>query len=128
MGQYIIPDSEANGKGHHFSYSFRNLVEMRLQEELGRFGVPQKRIQKYIADLKGSRGQWLEESGQDGWVILDGAFRWAAGNDLGDAIKNLTHAMNVTSLIAVDVGKIKQALRLSQEREIIETEASILEA
>lgn len=115
MGQYLIPDNEANGKGHHFEYSFRNLVEMRLQEELGRFGVPQKRIQKYIEDLRASKWQWLDYNGQDGIVILDSVYRWAAGSTVEEALKNLSHTMTVTSFIAVDVGLIKQAIRTRME-------------
>lgn len=116
-GQVIEPDFPANGKGHRALYSFRNLVEIRLTECLGKFGIPQKRIQKYIEDLRKSRGQWLEYDGADGYVVLDNLWRWSAGHEIADAIKVLRETgIPPTGIISIDIGTIKRALRTEMEK------------
>lgn len=114
LGQVIAPERPAYGKGHRAGYSFRNLVEMRLAEELARFGVPQKRTQHYIESLRRSWGKWLEEDGSAGWVVLDDQ-EWGAGSTVDMALQTLERSRPVGAFLAVDLRKIKESLRANME-------------
>lgn len=123
VGQYIDPDVPANGKGYRALYSFRNLVEMRLSDYLARFGVPQKRIQKYVIDLRKSQLGWLEENGpDDGYLVLDNLWRWAAGSTVEEIIANLSLKISPVGMIVVNIGAIKRALKMSLENSTVEGE------
>lgn len=111
MGQVIIPDVPSDGRGYKSMYSFRNMVEMRLGEELSNIGVPWKRIYKYIEELRKSHGRWLEEDGLDGWLVLDRFWKWGAGTTLDMAIISVFKDRSQDVLVAVNVGMIKRALR-----------------
>lgn len=119
VGQYIAPEVPGNGKGHHALYSFRNLIEMRISEYLGKFGVPQKRIQKYIADLRSSKHGWLEEDGPEGLIALDDTWEWAAGSDMDSIMTTLSQRKVPVGIIIVNLGAIKRALRMSLESSTI---------
>lgn len=124
IGQLIEAEVPGNGKGNHSLYSFRNLVEVRLVEYLGKFGIPQKRIQKYIEDLRKSNARWLEEYGADGWIVLDNLWRWGAGETIQDAISALkVTGLTPIGLISINLGAIKRSLRLSIERNTVFPEA-----
>lgn len=110
MGQIIMPDGPANGSGHRAKYSFRNVLEMAIAERLMNFGVPQKRIQRYLEALRKAHNHWLEMKGPDGWVILDGSGRWSAGSTLEGAVEVLALSKPAESLIAIDLGCLKKAL------------------
>ena len=116
LGQLVEAEVPANGKGYRALYSFRNLVEMRIAEELGRFGVPQKRIQKYLSDLNNSHMRWLEENGLDGYIVLDRLSRWSAGTTLELAFEALGYQIPVCSAVVINLGLIKKALRLRLNR------------
>ena len=109
LGQVIPPDKPASGRGYRSLYSFRNLVEMRIGEELSRYGVPWKRISKHIVDLRNSRCHWLDNEGLDGWAILDDLWRWAAGTTVEGALSALKFPPK--SFVAINVGNIKRAIR-----------------
>ena len=112
MGQIVLPDGPANGSGHRAQYSFRNILEMMITERLRSFGVPQKRIQRYLAALRKAHNRWLEIDGPDeGWIVLDRVSRWAAGSTLAGAVEVLALTTPADALIAVDLGRLKQALR-----------------
>lgn len=111
VGQFVEPEFPANGKGHRSLYSFRNLVEIRIAEYLGKFGVPQKRIQKYIADLKQSRMGWLREDGPDGWGVLDNLGRWSVGTSIEEAVDVLNKGLQVHTAIIVNIASIKRGIR-----------------
>lgn len=110
LGQLITPDGPANGKGHRSLYSFRNLVEMVVAEEMIRFGVPQKKIQKYLRELRSSRGRWLESGTREDWIILDQLWRWGAGNTLDVAIRSLVNP-EATAIVAINVGTIRESIK-----------------
>lgn len=114
-GQVITPEVPANGKGYRSLYSFQNLVEIRIVEQLGKFGVPQKRIQRYIEDLRHSKGRWLCNEGADGFVVLDNLWRWGCGSTLELALEPLAESVSPISLIAINLGAIKRSLRLSMQ-------------
>lgn len=111
LGQIIPPAMPANGKGHRSLYSFRNLVEMRLGDELAHLGISWKKICKYIEALRKSHGRWLEKDGLDGWLVLDRFWKWGAGTTLEMAMeavfKNRPHDL----VIAVNVSMMKKSLR-----------------
>lgn len=111
MGQVIIADVPSDGRGYKAMYSFRNMVEMRLGEELSNIGVQWKRIYKYIEELRRSHGRWLEEDGLDGWLVLDRFWKWGAGTTLDMAIISVFKDRPQDILVAVNVGMIKRALR-----------------
>lgn len=111
LGQVISPDIPADGRGYRSFYSFRNLVEMRLGEELVSIGISWKRISKYIEALRKSHGRWLEEDGLDGWLVLDRLWQWGAGTTLEMAMDAVFQDHPRTLAIAVNVGLIKQAIR-----------------
>ena len=111
LGQVISPDIPADGRGYRSFYSFRNLVEMRLGEELVSIGISWKRISKYIEALRKSHGRWLEEDGLDGWLVLDRLWQWGAGTTLEMAMDAVFQDHQRTLAIAVNVGLIKQAIR-----------------
>lgn len=113
LGQIITPDAPANGRGYKSLYSFRNLVELRLGQQLGHFGVSWKRIAKYIDSLRKSRGKWLEEDGLDGWLVLDEFWRWGAGTTLETATASL-NKIPVTAMVAINVGAIKRGIKRAQ--------------
>ena len=108
LGQIIEPDGASLGKGHKAGYSFRNLVEAIVADTLISFGVPPKRIQKYLVDLRSSHSRWLDRDGNSGWIVLDSEWNWAAGSTLGLAMKLLKkpHA-----LIALNIEEIKKQIR-----------------
>ena len=111
IGQFIAPFRPANGKGYRIGYSFRNIVEVMIAFHLLKFGVPRKRIQKYLGDLVGSRFGWLEEGGHSGWVVLDDKWRWAAGYSTNEALANLSFSGGAFTAITLDVGSMKEAIR-----------------
>lgn len=112
LGQVVVPAFPANGKGYRAYYSGTNLVEMRVMEHLSSFGIPQKRIQKFIEDLRESRYQWLDlDVGRDGWVILDDSGRWSGGQSVGDALAALEMKMPVVSAVMIDLRPIKKSIR-----------------
>lgn len=115
LGQIITPEVPATGSGYKSFYSFRNLVEMRLGEELSNLGVPWKRIYKYVDALRESRGQWLENIGLDGWLVLDSVWKWGVGTNVETAIASLSGLRSVSAFIAVDIGRIKQGIRRRSE-------------
>lgn len=112
LGQIVEPFEPALGKGYRALYSFVNLVEMRIAEELAQFGVPRKRIQKYLTALRTSYMRWLEEDGAEmgAWLIVSGDQRWAAGSTVEIAFQTLWRSGYFTSFVAVDVGKIKATI------------------
>ncbi len=122
LGQIIVPDIPAHGKGFHSLYSFRNLVEMQLAGRMAAFGVPQKRIQRLIIALRTSRCQWLNYEGRDGFIICDDSWRWSAGETLEVAIRSIPHPMPALAVIIVDLAAIKMSIRKNIELNIIEGE------
>lgn len=110
MGQIITPDGPANGSGHRTKYSFRNILEMAITERLMSFGVHQKRIQRYLEALRQAHHHWLEMAGPDGWIILDGGGRWAAGATLAGAVEVLALRQPAEALIAIDLTQLKKKL------------------
>lgn len=117
MGQVIIPDVPSDGRGYKSLYSFRNMVEMRLGEELSNIGVAWKRIYKYIEELRRSHGRWLEQDGLDGWLVLDRFWKWGAGTTLDMAIDSVFKDRPQDVIVAVNVGMIKRALRNRMTRD-----------
>lgn len=111
IGQFIVPHVPANGKGYRIGYSFRNITEVVIVSYLIKFGVPRKRIQKYLSDLVGSKFGWLEENGHSGWIVLDDKWRWSAGMTPNEALETLTHSGSVHAAITLDVGLIKQEIQ-----------------
>lgn len=111
IGQFIVPYLPANGKGYRIGYSFRNIVEVVIVSHLIKFGVPRKRIQKYLSDLVGSRFGWLEENGHSGWIVLDDQWRWSAGPTPNEALETLAHSGFIHAAITIDVGLIKQEIQ-----------------
>lgn len=119
MGQIITPHREANGRGYRAAYSFRNMVEMRIVEELSFYGIPQKKIQRYIQNFgKETKIDWLVDLQTNIWLAIDGWGHWAIGNDLEDVmdILSLGGRDKTLSSVVVDVGKIKQDIRNGLER------------
>lgn len=114
LGQIITPDVPADGRGYRSLYSFRNLVEMRLGEELSRIGISWKRINKYIEELRRSYCRWLEEDGRDGWLVLDGAWKWGAGDTLDMAMYSIFGDSKASMIIAVNLKMIKDGIRLAK--------------
>lgn len=115
IGQFIVPHTPANGKGYRIGYSFRNIVEVLVVSLLIKFGVPRKRIQKYLSDLVGSRFGWLEEDGHDGWIVLDDGWKWSAGTTPNDALEILKSNREVYAAITLDIGLIKEKVRTKIE-------------
>lgn len=111
IGQFITPHVPANGKGYRIGYSFRNIVEVHVVSYLIKFGVPRKRIQKYLNDLVGSKFGWLEEGGYSGWVVLDDQWRWSAGPTPNESLETLGHSGLSHAAITLDVGLIKKEIR-----------------
>lgn len=111
LGQIITPDVPADGKGYRSLYSFRNLVEMRLGEELSRIGISWKRINKYIEELRKSYCRWLDEYGRDGWLVLDGTWKWGAGDTLEMAMYSIFKGSVASMIIAVNIKVIKDGIR-----------------
>ena len=116
LGQIVTPEIPANGKGYRAFYSFRNLVEMRLAEELGKFGIPQKRIERMIEELRKTKCRWLDLDGRDGVVILDRNWKFAAGDTIDLALRSISVNIPVTSAMIVDLGIIKRAIRRNMEQ------------
>ena len=104
LGQVILPDDPAFGKGYRIGYSFRNILEVCIAEQLIAFGVPRKKIQFYLNGLRRAHNRWLEIDGPNGWVVLDSELRWAAGMTLEGAISMLPEA---NACIVIDIGKMK---------------------
>lgn len=120
MGQLITPLREANGRGYRAAYSFRNMVEMKIMEELVHFGVPQKRIQKTINSFGHSTNiDWLNDSQMQIWLVMNGWGKWAIGNNLLDAmnILELGGCEETKAAIVVDIGKIKQFIKKNLEED-----------
>lgn len=111
MGQIVTPELPANGKGYRSYYSFRNLIEMQLAEELAGFGVPQKKVQHCITALRHSRCKWLEENGEDGWLVIDRLWRWGAGTTVEIALRSLSIPSPIPSFLTVNILTMKQKLR-----------------
>ncbi len=111
LGQIVSPDEPANGKGFRAGYSFVNLVEMRIAEELTQFGVPRKHIQRYLTALRNSHMRWLEEDGAEmgAWLVISGE-KWAAGSTMDIAFETLQLSGPIMSLVAIDAGKIKNQI------------------
>lgn len=125
MGQVIVPTFPANGKGYRAYYTGTNLVEMRVGERLASFGIPQKRIQRFVEDLRKSRYQWLDlDVGRDGWVVLDDTGRWSGGESLGEALTALNMRMPVISAVMIDLRPIKQSIRDNIDNNTIEGEVA----
>lgn len=122
LGQIITPDFPADGRGYRSLYSFRNLVEMELGNELSHLGISWKKIAKYIEALRKSHGRWLEEDGLDGWLVLDRFWKWGAGTTLemamGAVFKNRPHDL----VIAANIGMIKRAIRRRGEGDSLSDE------
>jgi len=114
MGQLITPHREANGRGYRAAYSFRNMVEMKILEELSYYGVPQKKIQKYIHNFgKATNIDWLVDPQTNIWLVITGWGKWAIGNNLDDAMGIVSlgqHEMAISAIV-VNIGKIKQDVR-----------------
>ena len=111
LGQVIIPDIPSTGRGYRSLYSFRNLVEMRLGEELAHFGVSWKKISRYIDALRKSHGRWLDNDGLDGWLVLDRVWEWGAGTTLETAMDAVFKNRPQDVVIAVNVAIIKRGIR-----------------
>ena len=124
LGQVITPSIPAEGKGHRSLYDFRNLIEMKIVIILSEFNVPQKTIRNFLQNLRNSRFQWLDELGRDGWIVLDTAGRWSAGETLVDAMAALMPP--IEAVVAIDLVPVKQFFRdrLPQESEAIPVEFS----
>ena|SRR5260221_496590 len=122
LGQVITPSVPAEGKGHRSLYDFRNLIEMKIVIILSAFNVPQKTIRHFLANLRGSRFQWLDEQGRDGWIVLDTQGRWSAGETLTDAIAAMLPPID--AIVSIDLIPVKQFFRerLPQEAEVIPAE------
>ena len=123
LGQIIVPEYPANGKGYRAYYTGTNLVEMRVTEHLASFGIPQKRIQRFIEDLRKSRYQWLDlDIGRDGWVVLDSTGRWSGGQSVAEALTALEIKLPVVSAVMIDLRPIKKAIRDNIDNNTIEGE------
>lgn len=119
LGQIITPDFPSDGRGHKSFYSFRNLVEMELGGELGHLGISWKKIGKYIEALRKSHGRWLEKDGLDGWLVLDRFWKWGAGTTLEMAMEAVFKDRPRDSVIAINVGMIKKAIRRRGEGDLL---------
>lgn len=108
LGQIVPPERPAGGKGFRAFYSFSNLVQMRVAEEMARFGVPRKRISSYLFDLNHSFLRWFQEDGQDGWVIIGDSGKWAVVTSF-DILSN--DQLQSSALLSVNIGKIKSEIR-----------------
>lgn len=106
LGQIIEPEVEAGGKGYRAGYSFRNLIEMRVAEEMIKFGVPRKRIMSYLKIIKNALTSWMKD---DGWIVIDDTWEWQLTSDFS-AIALGWKKREPTALLAIRVGKIKQEL------------------
>ena len=114
MGQIVIPDGPANGSGHRAQYSFRNILEMAITERLMNFGVPRKRIQRYLEALRKAHNHWLEIDGPDeGFILMSSDWRWGAGTTIEGAVGVLARFLPVDGFIAIDIGFIKKSLLLN---------------
>ena len=111
LGQITGAEVPADGKGYRAFYSFANLVEMRITEELTQFGVPRKHIQRYLTALRNSHMRWLEEDGAElgAWLVIGGE-KWAAGSTMTIALGTLQLSGPIVSFVAIDAGAIKQAI------------------
>lgn len=109
LGQIITPELAAGGKGYRAAYSFRNLVEMRIVEEMIKFGVPRKRIASYLKTLRDSTMDVFGETQEDAWIVIDGDWHWQIANTFA-AIQLGWQATFPNSLLAISVGKIKKEL------------------
>ena len=110
IGQFISPQMPANGKGYRIGYSYKNIVEVCIVLYLMKFGVPRKRIQKYLNDLNSSRMRWLDEDGNNGWIMLDDQWRWSAAYSPNEAIEALYNSGIVHAGITIDLNLIKQTI------------------
>ena len=109
LGQIITPELQANGKGYRAAYSFRNLVEMRIVEEMMKFGVPRKKIVSYLDTLRHSKMKWLDEKHTDGWIVIDGEWNWQFASDFS-AIQLGWRNKQPHSFLAISIGKIRHEL------------------
>lgn len=114
LGQIIKPSEEPIGRGHRAGYSFRNIVEIRIADELIRFGVPQKRIAYYLRSLSRSKAEfdWLANSSDGMWAALDGTRQWAVGMTLDGVLSSLNHVRQVDAAIFINLGSIKEMIHL----------------
>ncbi len=110
LGQIVTPALPANGKGYRAAYSFQNLVEMRIVEEMVKFGVPRKRIVGYLTTLRESAMNVFDDTKEEAWIVVDGAWRWQIANTFA-AIQLGWWAEAPDSLLAVSIGKIKKELK-----------------
>ena len=110
LGQIISPALPANGKGYRAAYSFQNLVEMRIVEEMVKFGVPRKRIAGYLTTIRDSKMNVFDDTQEEAWIIVDGSWRWQIANTFS-AIQLGWWAEVPNYLLAVSIGKIKQELK-----------------
>lgn len=110
LGQIVTPELPANGKGYRAAYSFRNLVEMRIVEEMVKFGVPRKRIAGYLATLRDSKMNVFDDTKEEAWIVIDGSWRWQIANTFA-AVRLGWWAEEPDSLLAISIGKIKKELK-----------------
>lgn len=110
LGQIIAPEIAANGKGYRAAYSFRNLVEMRIVEEMIKFGVPRKRIASYLITLRASTINVFSDTQEEAWIVIDGEWRWQIANTF-TAIRLGWQNHIPDSLLAISIGKIKKELK-----------------
>ena len=122
LGQVITPDVPAAGKGYRALYSERNLIEMRLVQTLGHFGIPQKRTQRFIEALRTSHHQWLDLDGKDGYVLLTDQFEWGAGETMELALMSLSKHGTPTGFVAINLAKMKRAIRRNIEQNTFDIE------
>ena len=108
LGQIIAPEIAANGKGYRAAYSFRNLVEMRIVEEMIKFGVPRKRIASYLAILRTASINAFSDTHGDAWIIINGQGQWQIASTF--AAIQLGWRETPDSLLAISIGKIKKEL------------------
>ena len=107
LGQIIEPDYPAGGKGFRAQYSFRNLVEMRIAEEMAAFSIPRKRINLYLREINHSLLRWLEVDGNDGWLII-GKENWSVVTSFEALSPN---QLNEFYLFSINLIRIKNNIR-----------------
>ena len=108
LGQIVAPERPAGGKGFRARYSFSNLVQMRIAEEMARFGVPRKRIGVYLSDLRYSFLRWLEVDGSDGWIIVSDNGQWSVVTSFEILRED---QLESSALLSINIGKIKTEMR-----------------
>lgn len=108
LGQIVPPERPAGGKGYRAAYSFRNLIEMRIVEEMVKFGVPRKKIALYVTQLRVSMNRWLDGH-DDGWMVIDGQWNWQITSNF-DAIQLGWRNKKPDAFLAISIGKIKSEL------------------